>query len=89
MINGNVQEFVDHVRYGDELWFLYDGQKYFLEGWSENGALELCLYEMRDGGRKYIWKGISQYPANDFLSAPIWNGRVFWDAEQDMTWIDC
>ena len=36
MKNGNVQEFVDHIHYGDELWFLYNDTKYFLEGWIEN-----------------------------------------------------
>ena len=43
MKNGNVQEFVDHIHYGDELWFLYNDTKYFLEGWIENDILELVL----------------------------------------------
>ena len=55
--NGNVREFVDHIHYGDELWFIYDGKKYFLEGWTNNDILELCLYEMSDNGNEYIWKG--------------------------------
>ena len=29
MKNGNVQEFVDHIHYGDELWFLYNGTNIF------------------------------------------------------------
>ena len=29
--NGDVREFVDHIHHGDELWFLYDGKKFFLE----------------------------------------------------------
>lgn len=33
--NGNVREFIDHIHYGDEFWFLYNGTKYFLEGWIE------------------------------------------------------
>ena len=51
MKNGNVQEFVDHIHYGDELWFLYNGTKYFLEGWIENDILELVLYEMKENGK--------------------------------------
>ena len=43
MKNGNVQEFVDHIHYGDELWFLYNDTKYFLEGWIENDILLLIL----------------------------------------------
>lgn len=57
MKNGNVQEFVDHIHYGDELWFLYNGTKYFLEGWIENDILELVLYEMKENGQDYKWKG--------------------------------
>ena len=52
MKNGNVREFVDHIHYGDELWFIYDGKKYFLEGWTNNDILELCLYEMSDNGEE-------------------------------------
>ena len=48
MKNGNVREFIDHIHYGDEFWFLYNGTKYFLEGWIENDILELVLYEMSD-----------------------------------------
>ncbi len=51
MKNGNVQEFVDHIHYGDELWFLYNDTKYFLEGWIGNDILELVLYEMKENGR--------------------------------------
>ena len=69
MKNGNVQEFVDHIHYGDELWFLYNGTKYFLEGWIENDILELVLYEMKENGKVYIWIGdYSNYPVEDFLS---------------------
>ena len=34
MKNGNVNEFVDGLHYGDERIFLYRGQKFFIEGLS-------------------------------------------------------
>ena len=87
--NGDVREFVDHIHYGDELWFLYEGKKYFLEGWTNNGSLDLCLYEMTDNGEKHTWKGnTTHYPVEAFLEAKIWNGKSFWDAEQDIEWVD-
>lgn len=89
MIDGNVNEFVDHIYYGDELWFLYHGKKYFLEGWPKQGKLCLCLYEMMEDGKEYTWKGSStRYPVEEFLKAKIWNGKSFWDVEQEMQWID-
>ena len=89
MKNGDVREFVDHIHYGDELWFLYDGKKYFLEGWTNNGNLDLCLYEMADNGEQHTWKGnTTHYPVEAFLEAKsgtenlsgmssrIWNGQM-------------
>ena len=89
MKNGNVREFVAHIYYGDELWFIYDGKRYFLEGWTNNDILELCLYEMSDNGNEYIWKGDAvHYPVESFLESKIWNGKSFWDAEQDLELVD-
>lgn len=88
--NGNVQEFVDHIHYGDELWFIYNDKKYFLEGWIENDILELVLYEMKENGRDYKWKGDNNnYPVEDFLSDRIFDGKTFWKIENDITWVDC
>lgn len=90
MKNGNVQEFVDHIHYGDESWFLYNGTKYFLEGWIENDILELVLYEMKENGQDYKWKGDNNnYPVEDFLSDRIFDGNTFWEIENDITWVDC
>ena len=36
MQNGNVNEFIDLMHYGDELIFMYDGKKYFLQGFKED-----------------------------------------------------
>lgn len=89
MKNGNVYEFVDHIHYGDELWFLYRGKKYFLEGWGNEGKTELYLFEMWGNGKTYLWKGDAKhFPVEEFLKAKIWDGRPFWDAEQDMIWVD-
>lgn len=88
--NGNVNEFVDHIHYGDELWFIYQGKKYFLEGWTNDHRLDLYLYEMEENGGKYTWKGSkTDYPVEKFLKSKIWNGKSFWEAEKDMEWVDC
>ncbi len=90
MRNGDVREFVDHIYYGDELWFIYERKKYFLEGWTNDGRLDLYLYEMIPNGKTYIWNGNkTKYPVEAFLSAKIWNGKSFWDIEQDIEWVDC
>ena len=49
MIDGNVNEFVDHIQYGDA----------------------------------------DNYPVNSFLEAPIFNGKIFYEVEKDIKWVDC
>ncbi len=89
MINGDVLKFVDHIHYGDELWFLYNNKKYFLEGWSTEGILELVLYEMEDDGKDYRWIGDkNHFPVEEFLEDPVFDGKTFWEAEKDITWVD-
>lgn len=83
MIDGNVNEFVDHIQYGDELWFIYDNKKYFLEGLPENGIYKLFLYEMVEGGKEYSWNGdADNYPVKSFLEASIFNGKTFYEVEK-------
>lgn len=51
--------------------------------------MELDLFEMTENGKIYIWKGDSkQYPAEDFLNASIWNGKTFWEVENEIEWVD-
>lgn len=91
MINGNVNEFVDHIHYGDELIFIFDGKKYFLQGLLTDGKYTLYLDRWSPPSDEYIWFGIGddkKYPVNEFLDAKIWNGKNFWQAECDMKWVD-
>ncbi len=91
MIGGNAHDFVDYIYYGQELWFIYDGTKYFLEGWSRDKVnLELVLYEMEEGGKEWWWTGDAKnFPVEEFLSAPVFNNKTFWEVEKDITWVDC
>ena len=43
MINGNVNEFVNGLYYGDERVFLYRGQKFFIQGLTYDGCNHLLL----------------------------------------------
>lgn len=43
MINGNVQEFISGLHYGDQRFFKYNGVSYFIEGYVENDYKEMQL----------------------------------------------
>ena len=59
MINGDVNEFIDGLHYGDERFFLYDGNKYFLQGYCVDGKPMLELYVIENPEVDFEWRMIS------------------------------
>ena len=91
MINGDVNEFVDGLYYGDERAFVYKGQKFFIQGWLEGKEYKLLLDRWEPPADDYVWIGSGLDRATrvkDFLNAPIWDGRTFREAEGEMEWVD-
>lgn len=89
MLNGDVNEFVAHIPWGDELAFIYKGKKYFLQGLDTK--LYLAIWEPPTDG--YIWIGDGftyekGYPVDKFLAAPIFDGKTFWEVESEIEWVD-
>lgn len=83
MINGNPNEFIDGLYYGDERFFLYKGKKYFIQGYKEKfekPLIEVCEIECDDG---MYWKVYSDkddaYPVQKFEKAKIFDGKSFWE----------
>ncbi len=91
MRGGNVNKFVDDLYYGFEQVFLYRGKKYFIQGLTIDEKPYLLLDRWNPPADDYIWKkaGKDSFPVNDFLEARIWDGRNFWEAQDEMEWIDC
>ncbi len=93
MRGGNVEEFVDNIYMGQELVFLYKGQKFFLQGYCDKGSPNLYLDRWDPPGNDYIWVGKGSksegYPVDEFLEQKLWDSRSFWEAQDEMEWIDC
>ena len=92
MINGDVNEFIGGLYYGDERFFLYDGNKYFLQGYYVEGKPMLELYIIENPEMDFEWRVISEndeYPVEEFENAKIFNGRSFWEIETEIEWTDC
>lgn len=92
MLNGDVTEFVDRIHYGDELIFMYNGQKFFLQGFLEDdGICTTYLDRWEPPADDYIWVGrgdSKNFPVEEFLKAEIWDGKSFWEVEKKMEWLD-
>lgn len=92
MKNGDVKEFVDGLYYGDERFFYYDGCKYFIQGYCESERPILELYIIEPSDSDFVWRSISKnksYPVSEFENAPVFNGKTFWQVEQEIEWVDC
>lgn len=91
MTDEDMDEFTDAVSYGDELTFIYNGQKYVLRGYKQNGKARLYLDRLDPPAEDYILvlAGTAhEFPVRDFLEVKIWNGRSFIEAHEEMEWLD-
>ena len=92
MINGNAREFIDGLYYGDERFFIFDGNKYFLQGYYVDGKPMLEMYVVENPAVDFAWRMVSnnsEYPVEEFENAKIFNGKSFWEIEKEIEWIDC
>lgn len=94
MTGGTITEFVDQLYYGQEVVFIYKGNKYFIQGWwsEARDSATMVLEEVLDGPFKgYLWEYHSDKMsvcAEAFLKAPIWEGKDFLQIESDVIWSD-
>lgn len=92
MINGDVREFIDGLHYGDECFFLFNGNKYFLQGYYVDGKPMLELYVIENPNVDFEWRMISnnnEYPVEEFEKAKIFDCKSFWEVEKEIEWVDC
>lgn len=96
MIDGNVNEFVAGLYYGDERWFKYNGIKFFIQGWVQDNAFTLVLEQMEPEpiSNKSMWSDTKfcdkrSLVIEKFLQARLFDGKTFWEVEQEIEWVDC
>ena len=76
MINGDVNDFIDGLYYGDERFFIFKGSKYFLQGYYVEGKPMLELYVLKPADSNFEWRAISEnesYPVPEFENAHLFN----------------
>lgn len=92
MINGDVREFIAGLNYGDERFFIYKGNKYFIQGYCDEEKYMLEVYIIESKNNNFEWKAVSnnkKYPVDEFENAKIFNGKSFWEIEKEIEWLDC
>ena len=95
MIDGNVSEFIDKITFQEEA-VLYQGKKYFFHGlifdsvkgvytfeihlWDEQGNYVETVYSCQASAQAECMEKL--------LNEPIIDGKIFWEIEQQMTWVE-
>lgn len=91
MINGDVYEFLDLLSRGFEVIFTYHGKKFFAQGYSEDGKnFKLMVDQWEPEIKNFIWTNINEgdYDIKAFENAKIFEGKSFWEVQNEIEWVD-
>ena len=96
MIDGNVYDFIDKLSYEDH-YIVFKGEKYFFNGCQstidDDGkivSVRLEVYNLESSTTVFSTEQPTATECiSEFENAKIWGGKSFWEAEKDMTWVDC
>ena len=94
MINSRYSEFLDKLYYGEEIVFVYQGKKYFIQGYY-SADLSVATMELAEVTGKpfesFLWEHHArnlQECAKVFLNAQIWDGKSFAQIQRYVIWSD-
>ena len=67
------------------------------EAGESNGPKSLknvqCLLRLEPPLDHIVWETVFPegvgFPAEEFLKAKIWDGKSFWEVEEEIEWVDC
>lgn len=92
MINGSANEFIDMIYTCQDIVFIYNNIKYWFQGYTKDNIVHMEVFQVEPAKDEYVWEynGPSLSDGqNAFQEAKIFNGKTFWDVEQDIEWVDC
>ena len=95
MINGNTNEFFDNMYHGDEFDISYKDKHYFIQSYYRNFKeyeheiiVRQTIPELENDSIFECKSNNPQQNIEDFQNAKIFEGKSFWEVEQEITWID-
>ena len=95
MKGGQANDFIDAFSY-QSVAVIFKGEKYFSDGITSdaNGRFSFFVIKVDENGE--FLKDVYDFESNSvsgcisaFENAPIWDGKTFREAEQEMEWVDC
>jgi len=95
MIGGNPNDFLDRIYSGQDTIFIFKGIKYWFQGYAmPNDAgwhMEIFQYQPKPSRDNWFWiydgKNIEEC-FEAFVKSCIFVGKTFWEAENEIEWVD-
>ena len=94
MEGGQVIDFFDAFYY-QSVEFIFKGESYFSDGRTSLSVGKSSFFVMRGKERGECLEDVYDFEGTSipeciaaFENAPIWDGKTFWQAEQEMEWVD-
>ena len=90
MINGDPNDFIEVVYSGQDIPFLFRGQKFWYQGYVKNDKWHMEIMECFPPCN-YRWECdviTCDEGVDAFLKAPIFDGKTFWEVEHEIEWLD-
>lgn len=92
MINGNPGEFIDRIYSCQDTIFVFNGIKYWFQGYTLPGGtvhMEVSQYQPVSENCLWTHNGETIEECHEaFLVAPMFGGKTFWEAEENIEWVD-
>ncbi|MCR5261237.1 MAG: hypothetical protein K6C94_05310, partial [Candidatus Gastranaerophilales bacterium] len=93
--NGNTNEFFDNMYHGDEFEISCKEKQYFIQSYYNDFKIYTHEIIVKQTNPKIDNDTIFECKSNnpqqnieDFQNAKIFEGKSFWEVEQEITWID-
>lgn len=92
MIDGDPHEFLKSIAFGQDTVYVYHGIKYWFQGYiTSEGKWHMETYQYEPYDDDWFWSYDCDPGEDDvkvFVEAPIFEGKTFWEVEQDIQWVD-
>ena len=92
MIDGNPNRFLEVIASGQDITYKFKGDIYWYQGYNKGDKFRMEIYRyipLQETG--FTWECerdtyLDCY--NEFIKAPIFDGKTFWEVEQEIEWVD-
>jgi hypothetical protein len=90
VINGDSRDFIETIYSGQDIIYRFHGKKYCFQGYNKDDGFFMEIYHC-EPPYEDTWShfGSDSGQCGDaFQEAPIFDGKTFWDVEDEIEWVD-